>query len=584
MNHAEISKLISNKKSALYIRVSTHYQIDKDSLPVQREDLINYSKYALGIDKYEIFEDAGYSAKNTDRPAYQQMMARLRTGEFSHLVVWKIDRISRNLIDFATMYDELKSLGITFVSKNEQFDTSSAMGEAMLKIILVFAELERKMTSERVSAVLLSRATNGQWNGGRIPYGYNYNKEDRTFSINKDEAAVVNLIYNLYESCHSLLQVTKTLNEKHIYQRSGSLWSPTTVSIILKNPFYVGVYRYNYHDENKSKGNSNSSVLKPETDWVIIEDHHPAIIEAERQNKIVDYLERNRRSNKDAFKTYARKNIHIFAGLLECGVCGRQMQSTIDRERAHGYRPSIYMCSGRRRSNACANKYVSDITVAPFVLNYIANILKAQNNFGVSTSLDTFERKLLRGEMFSEVEHIEQNGLAEMYDMIKYGNASEAVYFSQRADKTESKENTASERDLLMSEKRKKERALARLKSLYLYNDEAISEKDFVVEQKSLIDSLKRIDERINEIDKNVSAKFTISDDEFMKKASLFIMSNHLQDNRFIDFKKLIRKIDNSVIKSFVQSVIEKIVVKNGRVTQITFKNGLIHKFLYKQS
>ena len=121
-----------NKKAALYVRVSTHWQIDKDSLPLQKEDLINYAKYALDVPSYEIFEDAGYSAKNTDRPAYQQMMSRLRTGEFSHLVVWKIDRVSRNLLDFASMYDELKRLGVVFVSKNEQFDTSTAIGEAML--------------------------------------------------------------------------------------------------------------------------------------------------------------------------------------------------------------------------------------------------------------------------------------------------------------------------------------------------------------------------------------------------------------------------------------------------------------------
>ena len=117
---ASLGSKLSERKAALYIRVSTHWQIDKDSLPVQREDLINYAKYALGIDKYEIFEDAGYSAKNTDRPAFQQMMSRLRTGEFSHLLVWKIDRISRNLLDFAEMYSEIKKLGITFVSKNEQ--------------------------------------------------------------------------------------------------------------------------------------------------------------------------------------------------------------------------------------------------------------------------------------------------------------------------------------------------------------------------------------------------------------------------------------------------------------------------------
>ena len=149
------------KKAALYVRVSTAHQIDKDSLPFQRSELTNYSKYVLGIDDYEIFEDAGYSAKNTDRPKYQEMISRIRNKEFTHLLVWKIDRISRNLRDFSEMYDELKEYGTTFVSKNEQFDTSSAMGEAMLKIILVFAELERKLTGERVYSIMLSRAEKG---------------------------------------------------------------------------------------------------------------------------------------------------------------------------------------------------------------------------------------------------------------------------------------------------------------------------------------------------------------------------------------------------------------------------------------
>ena len=167
-----VSKATTEPRAAIYIRVSTQYQTDRASLPVQREELINYAKYALGISSYEVFEDAGFSAKNFDRPAYQQMIARVRNGEFTHILVWKIDRISRNLLDFTAMYQELKNLGVTFISKNEQFDTSSAIGEAMLRIILVFAELERKMTSERVSAVMVSRASKGDWNGGKIPYGY----------------------------------------------------------------------------------------------------------------------------------------------------------------------------------------------------------------------------------------------------------------------------------------------------------------------------------------------------------------------------------------------------------------------------
>ena len=119
-------ELINTIKVAIYIRVSTHWQVDKESLPVQRKDLISYCNLILNTDNYVIFEDPGYSAKNTDRPDFQKMMARVRTGEFTHILVWKIDRISRNLLDFAAMYQELKELGVTFVSKNEQFDTSTA--------------------------------------------------------------------------------------------------------------------------------------------------------------------------------------------------------------------------------------------------------------------------------------------------------------------------------------------------------------------------------------------------------------------------------------------------------------------------
>ncbi len=574
-----VSDKLSTMKAALYIRVSTHWQIDKDSLPVQREELINYAKYALNINKYEVFEDAGYSAKNTDRPAFQQMMARLRTGEFSHLCVWKIDRISRNLLDFSEMYAELKKLGITFVSKNEQFDTSNAMGEAMLKIILVFAELERNMTSERVSAVMLSRATNGQWNGGKVPYGYDYNKETREFTVNEKEASVIRMIFDIYESQNSLLYTARTLNEKGIFPRSGCAWNPTTISTMLKNPFYTGAYRYNYHDE--SKGNSNRALLKAPDEWVIIENHHPAIIDKGRQNKVTEILQRNQRSNNRSSKTYIRKNTHIFAGILYCGYCEKQMQSTIDRERNDGYRPSIYACSRKRRFGDCPNKYISDIVVAPFVLNYIANILKAQNNFGKSTAIEVFERKLLRGKTFEEVEHIEPEGLTDMYEMLKRGNLSEAVYTSNRTSSEEDKA-TADERDILATERRKRERALARLKSLYLYNDDAISEREYLIEKKSLDDGITAINNRLEEIERNSSSHFTLTDDEFMSKASIFIMTHNLQDKRYIEFEKLIRKIDPQIIKEFINTVIQKIVIKNGRVMSIRFKNGLEHKFLYK--
>lgn len=570
---------IEKQKAALYVRVSTHWQIDKDSLPLQKDDLINYSKYALNISEYEIFEDAGYSAKNTDRPAYQQMMSRLRTGEFSHLVVWKIDRISRNLLDFATMYDELKRLGVVFVSKNEQFDTSTAIGEAMLKIILIFAELERKMTSERVTAVMVSRANNGQWNGGRVPFGYDYDKETKTFTINESEAFTVRIIYEKYEETHSLLQTCKYMNERHLFPRSGTPWNPTTSRTMLANPFYVGDYLYNKHNLSKTNYRLKSN-RRPESEWILVENHHPAIIERERWESVNAQLQANRRSNKDGPRTYTRVNTHIFAGLLICGRCGSQMNATIDRPREDGYRPSIYLCSRHRRFNDCPNKYVSDITVAPFVLNYISNIIKAQNNFGISTSIETFEKKLLRGNSFSNVIKIEGAGLREMYDMLKSGKFNSNTYSPRNIEVDES---TTAERDLLLVERRKKERALARLKAIYLYNDEDMPETEYIIERKSITDDLERIDNRLEEIEKNSAAAFSISDEDFISKASYFIMSQQLLTKRYVNFETLIRKIDAKIIKEFVNTIIKKIVILDGKIISILFKNGIKHKFLYSE-
>lgn len=568
---------IENRKAALYIRVSTHMQIDKDSLPLQRNDLINYCKYALDIDRYEIFEDPGYSAKNTNRPKYQEMMTRLRTGEFSHLVVWKIDRISRNLLDFTQMYNELKRLGVVFVSKNEQFDTSTAMGEAMLKIILVFAELERNMTSERVTAVMISRAHNGQWNGGRVPLGYSWDKENKTINIVDDEALVVRKLYSKYEETHSLLQTAKYLNENSYHTRSGVAWNPTTVHIILKNPFYVGNYIYNKHNVGHNDGKVSTKAIKSKENWIIVENHHPAIIDAERQRLIIESM--GKRNRNASVHTYTRVNTHIFAGLLFCGNCNLQMQSTIDRVHANGYRPSIYQCTRRRRFNDCNNKYISDVVVGPFVLNYISNVIKAQNNFGKSTSIETFERKLLRGSYFTRVDHIEEAGLREMYDMLKSGKVQDVRYAPPT---NEIDETIINERDLLASEKRKKERALARLKTLYLYDDSSMSESDYIYERKLLTDRLEQIDTRLEEIEKQSSKHFSISDEDFLAKASYFIMSQELLTERYVNFNTLVRKTDTKIIKNFLNSIIQKIVILDGKIISIRFKNGIEHKFSYK--
>lgn len=174
------------------------------------------------------------------------MMLAMRQGEFTHLIVWKVDRISRNLLDFASMYEELKQRKVTFISLNEQFDTSTAIGEAMLKIILIFAELERKITAERVMGIMIDRAENGLWNGGHVPYGYRLYDEINFPEPDLDgEAEVVKLIFDKYEEYHSSLQVARYLYNHGISGKNGGEWTSKMIHDIIRNPFYIGTYCYN---------------------------------------------------------------------------------------------------------------------------------------------------------------------------------------------------------------------------------------------------------------------------------------------------------------------------------------------------
>lgn len=562
-------------KVAIYIRVSTHWQVDKDSLQVQRRELIAYCQMLLGIQDFEVFEDAGYSAKNTDRPKYQEMMARLRTGEFSHLLVWKIDRISRNLLDFADMYAELKRLGVDFVSKNEKFQTDSAIGEAMLKIILVFAELERNMTSERVTSVMLSRATNGQWNGGRIPFGYQYNKLTKEFAPDPQESKIVKRIYELYEREQSLIYVCRYLNEHGIFNRSGKEWTPTTISKILKNPFYIGHYRYNV-----TKQGDNGYKQRDESEWVIFEEHHPPIVDEILYNRIQFLLQRNKRGGVAEGATYVRKNIHVFAGLVRCGSCGSNMSATLDRVRADGWRPSIYGCNKRRHNNVdCQNKYISDIVLGPFVFNYIANIIRAKGSVTKRTDLAGLQKKLLRGDPFAQVESIGDEGLNQIYDLLASGVSGleyrPAGVFSKSTD-------SINERDALMTQKSKHETAMNRLKSLYLYGDGGLSEKDYLIERQRILDALAEVDQRLNNLKDDTEYSSPLADDEFIEKASYFIMVQKLLDDRYVDYEKYIRQIDPSIPRSFIKSIIDEVHVTDGKITAIVFKNGMAHRFFYK--
>ena len=579
LNNPPIGK---KSKVAIYVRVSTLHQVDRESLPMQKQDLVAYAKLMLGTDDVVIFEDAGYSGKNTDRPKSQEMMSQMRAGIFTHLLVWKIDRISRNLLDFSIMYKELKELGVTFISKTEQFDTGTAMGEAMLKIILVFAELERNMTSERVSHTMISMAQSGRWNGGRVPFGYSYRtegdkKETQIFEIVESEASLVREIFDLYEQERSLVREAKILNSKNATSRYGHEWSPVTVHLVLQNIFYIGDYRYNaLHEGDRQRP-------KPESEWIIVKDHHPAIISREQFDRVQAILKANKRYRKDMAPDSSKEHIHIFGGLLFCGNCGKPLNNSISGKKTDGWRYSNYPCPTRRRSvNKCTGKSTSDPVVGEFLFNYILNMLNAQKNFTEIKTPAQLQDHLLFGDTFHNVVSIDADGLNSFFNLLHSGDINGAIYGKDINVKKYKIANIDPELIRLRKEKKRLERALDRLLNTYLMSEHPISENEFIRKRMELEALLSDVNDKLG-IAQSEEVQMALTDSEFLAKASQFIIGQKLSDRQYINYKRLAQSVDPNMLKNFVISIIDNIVIYNGKVKTIVFRNGLAVTFEYSR-
>ena len=556
-------------KAALYVRVSTLHQVDKDSLPLQRKDLQNYAEHVLGIHDWVIFEDAGYSAKNTDRPKYQNMMSRIRKCEFTHLLVWKIDRISRNLADFTAMWEEIEKYEITFVSKNEQFDTSSAFGKAMLKILMVFAELEREMTVERVTAIMFSRADQGLWNGANVPIGWKWSKELKYPIPNETESLTVQYIYNLYESTRSCSSVAFHLNAEKIPTKRGGTWTSKTVRDILRNPFHMGTYRYNYKDQNGR--------IKDKDEWIIIENNHTGIISKEQFVRVGKIMDDNYSGDSSRQRSVA--GIHIFAKKLSCAKCHNTLIAHFDKARKDGFTPSNYRCNNKEYGNTNCGVCISEIRLLPFILAYLMNIIALQKATSKSTLTELeVEKILLSGDFFSDIAGIDSTDLSETLLLLQQHIPS--VEYNIKGPPLASVNNFI-ETERLNKEREKYEKALMRLESLYLYSDEAMPEKDFIFKKR---DIKKNLDDVIARLSSHTTALAEEYSDEFLSKAQVYLLTTNLMSGSIGSASSIISAIGKEALVGLIDSVIDRMVISGKNVISITFRNGLTHRFAYRET
>jgi site-specific DNA recombinase len=245
-------------RCAIYTRVSTDQGLEQDfnSLDAQYDASRAYirsqthARWTLIRTKYE---DGGFSGGNTDRPALQRLLADVRAGKIDVIVVYKVDRLTRSLADFAKLVELFDKHEVSFVSVTQQFNTTTSMGRLTLNVLLSFAQFEREVTSERIRDKIAASKRKGLWVGGMAPLGYD--TKERKITVNKADAETVRTIFCRYLKLSSLNLLMADLRKRGIVTKKRLLKSGKTVGGIsftrgplahlLRNRFYIGEVVFN---------------------------------------------------------------------------------------------------------------------------------------------------------------------------------------------------------------------------------------------------------------------------------------------------------------------------------------------------
>ncbi len=310
-------------RCAIYTRKSTEEGLEQsfNTLDAQREACAAYilsQKHEGWAELSDRYDDGGFSGGTMDRPSLQQLLEDVRAGRIDVIVVYKVDRLTRALSDFAKMVDVFDGAGVSFVSVTQAFNTTSSMGRLTLNVLLSFAQFEREVTAERIRDKVAASKRKGMWMGGAVPLGYDV--IDKALVVNPDEATAIRTIFAEYLAVGSVRHlsarldamgiVSKQRTNRHGHVSGGASFSRGALYNILRNPIYIGKVR---HKEELHQG-LHEAIIDDAT-WKRVQtqlaDHGGKTISAVRRpaKRLLDGILFDSKG-RTMRTTYASKSVH----------------------------------------------------------------------------------------------------------------------------------------------------------------------------------------------------------------------------------------------------------------------------------
>jgi len=328
-------------KCFVYARVSTDEQASGDYSSIESQ--IDICKHYIEIQKdnnwqfIASYTDPGFSGKDLERPGIQNLIEDIKLGKVDVVIVYKIERLVRSIKDFYKLWDIFKAHNVAFVSATQQFDTSTAIGNLMLNILLSFAQFERENTSEKTRDKMKQRARLGKWHGGWVPFGYNYNRETKKLAINKNELWAVKKSFATFIEGRKPSEIANFLNVKGFRTKSRLIrtkngnskkvgenrFNEDFIKKIIMNPLYKGFV----HLGGEEFKGEHQALVSPQI-W-------------KRANKLMKPITPRK-------IVYAKDDhVHLLKGLLKCGECDSMLTPYPAGKKDKNGNPYLYYACGK---------------------------------------------------------------------------------------------------------------------------------------------------------------------------------------------------------------------------------------------